>query len=50
MALTETLEIRARDGYALGATLFRPATPNGCAVQIHAATGVKQDYYARFAG
>lgn len=49
MALTETLDIPARDGYALGATLYRPATPNGRAVQIHAATGVKQDYYARFA-
>ena len=49
MALTETLDIPARDGYALGATLYRPAKPNGRAVQIHAATGVKQDYYARFA-
>ena len=28
MALTETLDIPARDGYALGATLYRPATPN----------------------
>ncbi len=45
----EALSIPALDGYALGATLFRPASPNGRAVQIHAAAGVRQEYYAPFA-
>ena len=48
MALTETLDIPARDGYALGATLYRPAKPNGRAVQIQAATRAQPDAYARF--
>lgn len=41
--------IVASDGFALGAALFRPATPNGRAVQVHAAAGVRQEYYADFA-
>ena len=41
--------IRAADGFALAATLFRPAVPIGRAVQIHAAAGVRQEYYAGFA-
>ena len=45
----ESLTVAATDGYALGATLFQPARPNGRAVQIHAAAGVKQEYYAPFA-
>jgi predicted alpha/beta hydrolase len=46
----ETLEIAARDGYRLGATLYHPASPSGLALQIHAAAGVRQEYYAAFAG
>ncbi len=45
----EPLRIPARDGYPLAAMLFRPAAPNGRAVQIHAAAGVKQEYYTPFA-
>lgn len=40
----------ARDGYALAATLFEPASSNARAVLICAATGVRRGYYARFAG
>ena len=47
--LLEALEIHARDGYRLGATLFRPAAGNGRALQINAAAGVKQEYYGKFA-
>jgi predicted alpha/beta hydrolase len=43
------VELTARDGYKLGATLFRPAAGNGRAVLIMAATGVPQEYYAKFA-
>ncbi len=46
---SEPLEIAARDGYRLGATLFRPARADGRAALILAATGVKQEYYAKFA-
>lgn len=50
MALTtRPLEIEARDGYRLGATLFAPDAPNGRAASIHPATGVPQEYYGRFA-
>lgn len=49
MALVEIVEIAAADGFRLGASLFRPAAPNGRAVQIHAAAGVKQAFYADFA-
>ena len=45
----EPCEIQARDGYRLGATLFRPASGNGRALQINAAAGVKQEYYGKFA-
>ncbi len=45
----QPIEFAARDGFALGGTLFRPAAPNGAAVVIHAASGVKQEYYAKFA-
>lgn len=40
----------ARDGYVLGATLFEPASPNGRAVLVCAATGVPRGYYAKYAG
>src|SRR6266550_1590171 len=46
----EPCEFQARDGHRLGATLFRPASSNGRALQINAAAGVKQEYYAKFAG
>ncbi|MSQ54469.1 MAG: alpha/beta fold hydrolase [Betaproteobacteria bacterium] len=39
----------ALDGYRLAGILFRPETPNGCAVMINSATGVRQEYYAKFA-
>jgi len=45
----EPFEIQARDGHRLGATLFRPASSNGRALQIYAAAGVKQEYYGEFA-
>jgi predicted alpha/beta hydrolase len=45
----QPIEFAARDGYALGGTLFRPQAPNGAAVVIHAASGVKQEYYSKFA-
>lgn len=44
-----SFELPAKDGYPLGATLFHPDHPNGRALQIQAAAGVRQDYYARFA-
>ena len=43
------MELTARDGYRLGATLFRPAASNGRAVMVMAATGVPQEYYGKFA-
>jgi predicted alpha/beta hydrolase len=46
----EPIWLSARDGYRLGATLFRPERSNGRALQIHSAAGVKQQYYAGFAG
>ena len=45
----EPCEFQARDGHRLGATLFRPASSNGRALQINAAAGVKQEYYGKFA-
>lgn len=47
--MTTPVEIAARDGYALAATLFQPQQPNGRAVLIHAATGVRRGFYAKFA-
>lgn len=46
----QAVRFPARDGQALGGTLFRPSSPNGAAVVVHAASGVKQEYYAKFAG
>jgi predicted alpha/beta hydrolase len=43
------VEFAARDGYRLGGTLYRPKQPNRRAVLFQAATGVKQEYYGRFA-
>ena len=43
------ITLQAADGYRLGATLYRPQAANGCALQIHSAAGVRQEYYAKFA-
>ncbi|HYD55370.1 MAG TPA: alpha/beta fold hydrolase [Burkholderiales bacterium] len=43
------VEVVASDGYRLAATLFRPGASNRRAVQVHAAAGVRQEYYADFA-
>lgn len=43
------VEFAARDGYRLAGTLYRPRTPNRRAVLFQAASGVKQEYYGRFA-
>lgn len=43
------VEFAARDGYRLAGTLYRPKTPNRRAVLVQAASGVKQEYYGKFA-
>jgi predicted alpha/beta hydrolase len=43
------LELIARDGYRLGATLFRPPRESERAALVLPATGVPQSYYAKFA-
>ena len=48
MAITD-LQLRAKDGYALSATLFEPEVPARRAVLVMAAAGVPQDYYRKFA-
>jgi len=48
--MSETIEIETSDGVRLGATLFRPRDTARRAIAIQAATGVKQTYYAKFAG
>jgi predicted alpha/beta hydrolase len=45
----EPVEFEARDGFRLGGTLYRASKTDDRAVAIHAATGVKQGYYAKFA-
>lgn len=47
--MSQAVEFPARDGYTLAATLFRPRNDNGRAVLLHAATGVKRGFYAKFA-
>jgi len=47
--MPQALEIAARDGYRLAATLHAPGAANGRAVLVHAATGVKRHYYGKFA-
>ena len=42
-------EFAARDGFRLGGCLYRPAQPNGRAVLVNGAVGVRQQYYAAFA-
>jgi len=43
------VEFAARDGYRLAGRLYRPRTPNRRAVLFQAATGVKQEFYGKFA-
>lgn len=47
----QNVTVPAADGFSLAATLFRPAAAadRGAAVLIAPATGVKRDYYGRFA-
>jgi len=45
----ETVEFPALDGLPLGGTLYRASAPGERAVQIQAAAGVPQGYYAKFA-
>ena len=49
MALAESFTLEARDGYRLGAALFRPAAASTRAALVLPATGVPQAYYAKFA-
>ena len=43
------VEFTARDRFRLGGTLYRPAKPNGRAVLVNSAVGVRQQYYSAFA-
>jgi len=43
------VEFAAADGFRLGGILYRPAQPNGRAVLVNGAVGVRQQYYAAFA-
>jgi len=43
------VEFAARDGFRLGGTLYRPAQPNGRAVLVNSAVGVRQQFYSAFA-
>ena len=45
----EILELTARDGWRLGAAIFRPAAQASRAAVVMPATGVPQEYYAKFA-
>jgi predicted alpha/beta hydrolase len=47
--MAEAVEVTARDGYRLAATLFRAQRPGGRALLLHAATGVPRQFYAKFA-
>jgi len=46
--MTEAFRLAARDGYSLGATLYRPPAASKRAALIMPATGVPQSYYAKF--
>lgn len=43
------VQFAAADGFRLGGILYRPAQPNGRAVLVNGAVGVRQQYYAAFA-
>ncbi|MGQ0510418.1 MAG: alpha/beta hydrolase family protein [Betaproteobacteria bacterium] len=47
--MIDDIRFAARDGRSLAGTLFRPTQANGRSVLVHAATGVRRGYYARFA-
>ena len=49
MAVSGAFRLAARDGYPLAATLYAPAASAGRGALIMPATGVPQDYYAKFA-
>ena len=49
MEVTGPFRLAARDGYSLGATLYRPAAHSARSVLVMPATGVPQEYYAKFA-
>lgn len=49
MKVMEQIEVPTAAGYALDATEFAPVDPNGQAVLISAATGVRQQFYYNFA-
>jgi predicted alpha/beta hydrolase len=42
------VEFAARDGFRLGGCLYRPAQPNGRAILVNSAVGVRQQFYAAF--
>jgi predicted alpha/beta hydrolase len=46
---TEALQLKAADGYVLGATRYRPAGPVRSDLVVAGATGVPQGFYRRFA-
>jgi predicted alpha/beta hydrolase len=48
--MMEAVEFAARDGYRIAGTLQRPERPNGRAVLVNAAVGVRENFYRRFAG
>lgn len=43
------LNLLARDGVTLAATLFEPGTPNGGAILINSGTGIARQFYGAFA-
>ena len=45
----EQLQIPARDGYPISATVFHPDQDAGIVAQIHCGTGIPQKLYANFA-
>lgn len=46
----EDLQLAARDGVVLGASLYRPAQPRGLAVLLNSGTGIARQFYGAFAG
>lgn len=46
----EDLQLPARDGVILGASLYRPARPGGIAVLLNSGTGIARQFYGAFAG
>ena len=43
------IELPARDGVLLAATLFEPARPNGSALLLNGGTGIPRQFYGAFA-